>query len=93
MIAFIDVDGKESKEFCLDNILWNDFEAGRTDEFVLPNLGTDINEISAIEMWREGLLDDDLFLNVVYVKRVKTEAQYVFPVHRWIPKKDRLRIR
>ena len=93
MITFIDVDGSKSKKFSLDNVLHNDFEAGSTDEFVLPNLGSDINEISAIEIWREGLLDDNLFLNVVFVKRVKTGAQYVFPVHRWVPKNDRLCIR
>ena len=92
-MRFVDASGKVSKSFKLDNTFRDDFEPGRIDKFVISDVGANMGKISAIEIWREGFLDDDLFINVLVINRVKTAIEHVFPIHRWIPMKERLCIR
>ena len=92
-IIFHDKNGNKSKEFKLDNILKNDFERGHTDTFRISDIGGDLVDVSMIEIWRDGLFDDNLFLDLVVVNRLNSGESYDFPINRWIPREQHLFIR
>ena len=84
-IIFHDEKGNKSNKFELHNILQKVFKRGTTDTFRILDIGGSLGDISMIEIWRDGLPDDNLFLDLVVVQRKNFGKQYEFPIHRWIP--------
>ena len=63
--------------------MWiNDLERGQKDTFYFPEL-TDLDDIKEIEIWREGIFDDNWFVDCVTV--INGDKKQYFPIHRWIP--------
>ena len=88
-IILHDENGHCSDEIVLDNFLRNDFERGALDKFRLPKAKlrplTRFGRISKIELWRDDFgLGPDWFVDKVVVENQRTNANFIFPIFRWI---------
>ena len=94
-IAFYNSDGVRSRDFKLDNIFVNDFRQGKTDKFDIHVPGEGFARPMHVELRRSStlIIDDEWFCEYVRIKCIETQAELVFPVHRWVSSEAPLRVK
>ena len=76
--------GNKSEEKLLDRIFINDLETGQVENFYLKDQ-VYLPSIDYIEIWRDdtGILDN-WYVDFIKVKNTTSDAEFEFPVFRWL---------
>ncbi|XP_071948707.1 allene oxide synthase-lipoxygenase protein-like [Antedon mediterranea] len=91
-VILVNATGLKSREISLDVAWHDDFEAGKSDKFPVKNLKS-FGEITELEVWRDGGDGlDTWFVELIKIMDKHTQKVYVFPVHRWVTSKHRLKL-
>lgn len=92
-IVLFDEEGNTSEEFNLDAKWRDDFERGREDVFHVKCDDT-FGRVAKIEIWRDkrGILDD-WYVDWVKIKRIGSEGESFFPLHRWLAPFKKIRVK
>lgn len=83
-IIFYDHHGNKTDKIRLHHVFKNDFECGKTDEFVIqkqPNL----EKIEKIELWRDNFgLGSRWYCDYIIIKKKGADTEFSFPIFRWV---------
>lgn len=76
--------GNKTDKIRLHHVFHNDFECGKTDEFVIQNQ-TNLTDIEKIELWRDNFgLGSRWYCDYIIIKKRGSDKEYSFPIFRWV---------